>query len=458
MRRVDRTRLPAVGSDPDFDFPEIVRHDLLNGLHVRTVRHSSVPVVTFVLQIGAGGSGADPTGREGLAALVADMTDEGTGPLSALDVSDALARIGADLDLDVSGDAATFSLTTLTRFASRGAALLADIVTRPSLREADFERVRQLRLDRLRQLKDVPSAVAERTFLRLLYGPHPYGHLSIGADATLRQLSLDDMRSFHARVFQPASATLVVCGAGTHDGLAREAEAAFADWAGAGPAAAGSAVADGDPREVPLVRLALVDREGATQSELRVGQLTTRRSTPDYPALLMMNAVVGGQFASRLNLKLREEKGYTYGARTGFDWRRGVSPFALQASVHTAATADAVACVRVELDDIRGSRPPTPEEMALAKASLTRGYPRLFETAQQVARAVSQLALYELPDTYFSEFGPRVNAVTDGEVVRAAARHLDPDRMTTVIVGDQSAVASSIGTIGLGEPRILPNE
>ena len=160
------------------------------------------------------------------------------------------------------------------------------------------------------------------------------------------------------------------------------------------------AAADIQPAE-PRRHVAVVAREGAAQSELRIGHLSARRDTPDYPALLVMNAVLGGQFVSRINLKLREEKGYTYGARTGFDWRRGLAPFSLQASVHTAATADAIRDSLNELEAIRGSRPPSDTEMALAKASLTRGYPRNFETAQQVARSVAQLALYGLPDTYF---------------------------------------------------------
>ncbi len=166
---VDRTRLPDVGPDPSFTFPAIVHRTLPNGLRVRAVEHHSVPVMTFVLQL-AGGSGADVDGREGLAALLADMVDEGTGSLSAIEISDAMARIGAEYDVDVAADATTFTLTTVTRFAARGAALLASLITAPSLRETDFDRVRQLRLDRLRQLKDMAPAVAERTFLHLLYG------------------------------------------------------------------------------------------------------------------------------------------------------------------------------------------------------------------------------------------------------------------------------------------------
>jgi predicted Zn-dependent peptidase len=168
-----------------------------------------------------------------------------------------------------------------------------------------------------------------------------------------------------------------------------------------------------------------------------------------------MNAVLGGQFTSRVNLKLREEKGFTYGAHTGFDWRRGLGPFSLEASVHTASTAEAVADSLREFDDIRGARPPTSDEMELAKASLTRGYPRGFETAEQVARSVASHALHGLSDTYFEEFVPKIEAVASDDVVRAAVRYIDPSRLTTLIVGDYEAIGDSLDRLALGEWQIL---
>jgi zinc protease len=454
---VDRTRLPEVGADPSFHFPAIARHRLSNGLDVRTVEHRSVPVVTFVLQVSAG-SAADPSRLHGLAAITADMLDEGTGSRSAIDVSEAIAAIGAEFDMDVAPDATLITLTTLTRFADRGASLLADIVVRPAMREEDFARVRQLRLDRLRQLRDVPPAVAERAFLRLLYGDHPYGHVPIGSDGSLRGVTLEDVRAFHRACYRPGRARIVAVGDMTHEELQAVAERAFGGWSESEDGAARADAAGALPSAVNGTRLAVVPRERATQSELRIGHLTTSRNTPDYPALLMLNAVLGGQFVSRVNLKLREEKGYTYGARTAFDWRRGISPFSLYASVHTAATADAVADSLHELEGIRGGRPVADREMSLARAALTRGYPRSFETAQQVARSVAQLVLYDLPDSYFEEFVPRVAAVTADEVTRVAQRHLDPSRMITVIVGDHHAIADSLAGLQLGDPAILPSD
>jgi predicted Zn-dependent peptidase len=200
----------------------------------------------------------------------------------------------------------------------------------------------------------------------------------------------------------------------------------------------------------------LVDRPGAAQSELRLGHLGVRRCTADYHALIVLNMILGGQFTSRLNLKLREEKGYTYGVRTLFDCRRGRGPFVAQLAVQTKVTAEAIADAVAEIESIRGQEPPRPEELDLARAGLTRGYPRNFETAEQIARAVVQMALYGLPEDYFEQFVPTVAGMDAARVTAAAGRHLDPARLLTVIVGDQAAIGSSLSGLALGELRVMP--
>ena len=454
---VDRSALPPMGPDPPFRLPAVVRHHLANGLEVRTVEHQTVPLVSIVLHVPRGGSGSDPDGREGLAALTADMIDEGTGDLDAIDVSDALARIGASYTGRAGSDSAVFALSTLARHADRGAGLLADLVVRPSLREDDAERVRQQRLDLLRQLHDVPYAAAEREFLRVLYGAHPYGHPAIGRAGALRATTGDDIAEFHSSAYRPEGATLIVAGALAHEALARVAEHAFGEWTS--PASQPRPVAtDREVVQPRNGRLIVVPRAGAQQSELWVGVLTAPRATPDYPALLVMNAILGGEFVSRLNTKLREEKGITYVARTGFDWRAGLSPFLLQTRVETPATAEAIADARDEMGAIRARRPPLPDEMSVAVAALTRGFPRNFETVEQVARSVGRLAVYGLPDTYFEEFVPAVRAVTREDVTRVAEQYLDPVRLSTLVVGDHAAIAASLAGLGLGEPVLRPSD
>jgi zinc protease len=435
-------------------------------MRVWSVRHASVPVITFVLLLRRG-SASDPPGKEGLAALTVDMLDEGSGHRTAIEMHQALANVGAQFDTDIGADAAAATMMALGRFAGPGLTLVADMVARPSLTADDFQRVRQLRLHRLTQLRDVPGAVADRIFIRLLYGPHPYGHTSMGTETSLAALTVDDVRSFHAKAIRPEIATLVAVGDCDHAQIERLAAEAFAGW---GSADGGRPPVETmtDPDAFPVgpferdqertARLFIVPRPGAPQSELRIGHVAVARSTPDYHSLVAANMILGGQFVSRINLNLREDKGFTYGARTAFDFRRMRGPFSLQASVQTAATARAIEESLSEIAAIRGPRPATAEELALGVAALTRGYARNFETAEQIARAATQIALYDLPDDYFVQFVPNVERVTTADVTRAAAAHLDPARLVVLVVGDLQAVGDDLRQLGLGEPVVLSSE
>jgi predicted Zn-dependent peptidase len=428
---------------------------LSNGLDVRAIAHRNVPVVSVALLV-PGGTAADPADRPGLAAFTSDLLDEGSAGRSALDVSDLLARYGADFDVDVGPDAVVVALTTLTRFLQPALQLLAEMTTQPNLAAADIERVRKLRLERLRQLRDHAPAVAERAFMRLLYRAHPYGHLGLGTDAALEATTSADIKTFHAAAFVPSGATFVIAGDADVSELFAAVHEAFGSWETATDAPTINRLAGlAAPPLVPEHRLAVVHRPGAAQSELRIGHICASRDTPDYHAMVLLNMILGGQFVSRVNMNLRQDKGYTYGVRTGFDLRRGLGPFVLQTSVGTDVTAAAIREALKELDDIRGTRPATDEELALARASVTRGYPRGFETAQQVARGVASLALHGLPDTYFEEFVPRVEAVTREDIARVALQYVDSARMVTLAVGDHDRIASTLTPLNLGEPLIL---
>jgi len=448
--KIDRTRLPQPGRSGRFVFPAIEKSALSNGLGIWTVRHDAVPIVTCILLIRSG-SASDPPGKDGLAAMTVDMLDEGSGGRSAILMHEALARIGAQFDTDVGSDAAAVSVSVLRRFVDRGLSIVADMAVRPSLAEADFERVRQLRLHRLVQLRDLPAAVADRAFIRMLYGEHPYGHTPIGSEVSLAAMGIDDVRRFHSRAIGPSSATLIAVGDCDHAEIHRIASDAFGGWSGSDQA---DDLAPIGPPPAPA-RLNVVPRPGAPQSELRIGHVAAARTTPDYHALVAANMVLGGQFVSRINSNLREDKGLTYGARTAFDFRRMPGPFALQVSVETAGTARAIAEALDEIDAIRGRRPITDEELALGVATLTRGYARNFETAEQIARAAMQIALYDLPDDYFAQYVPRVEAIAPAEATAAASRHLDPARLVTVAVGDLEAIERDLQALNLGAPVVL---
>lgn len=450
---VDRSRLPPLAEIPHYQFPRIERRTLSTGLRVWTVEHRAVPLISVLVLIRRGAA-ADPAGGEGLAAIVGDLLDEGAADLDALALHEALGRIGAQLDTEVGSDATLLGLTVLSRFADRGLGLLASMICQPRMDVRDFERVRDLRLNRLVQIRDMPPALADRAFTELIYPNHPYGHLSIGTEPALRSLRLDDVQRFHAEAYVPSNVTVIAAGDATHAELATLVNRGFGAWRPRDGSAAPADIVPGLPAP-PSTRLALLHKPEAKQSELRLGHMSVRRSHPDYQRLLVLNMVLGGQFVSRINMNLREDKGYTYGARTGFDARRGPGPFLLQASVQSEATGDAIREAIGEIEAIRGTRPVTAKELEIGRAALTRGYPRNFETAEQIARAAAQMALHDLPDDYYSTFVPQLLAIDETQVTAAAERHLNPSRLLTVVVGDRERIDGSVSGLGLGEPLDL---
>jgi predicted Zn-dependent peptidase len=324
----------------------------------------------------------------------------------------------------------------------------------------DFDRVRQLRLTRLLQVRDVPSAIADRAFLQLVYGSHPYGHPALGTETALRQLSIEDVVAFHRLAYVPTAATLVAAGEVTAAELEELAADVFGGWEATRAEASGFLdrrdAALVEPPAAPISRLALVGKPGAPQTELRIGHVALSRNTPDYHALIVVNMVLGGQFVSRMNMKLRQEKGYTYGARTAFDFRRGRGPFLLNASVQNDAAGDAIREAVGEIEAIRHDRPPMPEEVEIARAALTRGYARNFETVEQMARAMGQLVLFGLPDDYFDTFASKVCEVDVERARAAAATHIHPEKLAIAIVADEETVRPQLRGTGLGEPTLLP--
>ena len=456
MIAVDRSRLPVSGPPRPFVFPTITRVQLANALDVRAVAHHAAPVVSIAAVV-RGGSSADPASRAGLAAFTADLLDDGAGGLDGPGLADVFARIGAEADIEVWPDATVVSITTMARHAPRALELLADLLIRPRFADDDVERVRGLRLDRLRQMRAQASTLADQAFTRAIYGAHPYGHPGIGDPAAVRATTAAEIRAFHKVTCTPLATSLVITGALDPARALDLAEATLGRWTAA-PAEAADAADLLHLAPPARGRVLIVPRLGAPQSELRIGQVSAARDTPDYHALLLWNAVLGGQFVSRLNLNLRQAKGYTYGVRSGFDFRRAPGPFSVHTSVQTAATADAVSEVLREIAELADTRPVTPDELARAKAAVGLGYPRGFETAQQVARAVAQLSLHDLQPDHFEQFGPRLNAVTLEALPAAANRHVQPAALTAVVVGDPDVVGPQFADRGVAVESVAEEE
>jgi zinc protease len=428
---------PAPGAATPVRFPRIARERLDNGLRIWTIPYGAIPVATVMLVIGRG-TGDDPAHQHGLASLTGDLLDEGAGDFDAIALAEAFARIGAHLDIDVGPDVMTVSCSGLSRALDRIIELVGAVVRRPRLEAPDFARVRELRVNRLRQLSRSAGTVADRTYVSAVFGDHAYGHGALGTTAALEAMTVDHARGFWRSHVGPSIATLIVAGDVAPAGVTAAARREFDTWdATIGPSSVGAAPAVDD------ARILLVDRPGAAQSELRIGHVAPARSTPDYHALVVLNAVLGGQFTSRINRRLREEKGITYGAHTSFDFRRLAGSFSCDTSVQSDATAAAVADVLAEFRAVRDA-PVSGEELAAARASLTRGYVRNFETAAQIVRAATQLAVHGLPDDMFDRFVPAVEAVGGDDVLLAATRYVRPDTATVVVVGDATACAGSL--------------
>jgi zinc protease len=439
----DRFILPGVGPLAHVRFPGIAKQTLENGLHVWSIAQPAVPVVSLMLVLDAG-TASDPADRPGLTGLVADLLDEGAGSRNAIALSDALSRIGSHLEIDTAPDATSIGLTTLTRFLPQALELLADVVTRPHLAEADLARVRELRLNRLRQMRRLPGAAGDRALLAAIFGPHPYGHGAFGTTRALETITADEARAFWSASFGPARTTLVVAGDVDGGEAVDVARAAFGHWSGGRPRTPVPS-----PAAPPVAgRVLIVNRPGSPQSDLRVGHAGPPRHTTAYHPLVTLNAILGGQFTSRINRKLREAMGVTYGARTAFDFRVAGGSFACDASVDAAATAAAIVEILKECEMIRAADAVGPEELARAKASLTRGYVKHFETSGQLARAAAQIVTFELDEDEYDRFVPRIEAVGEAEIAATARAFLHPADAAIVVVGDAERCGKDLESVG----------
>lgn len=447
-----RFEMPGPGQPAAVRFPEIVRTVLDNGLAVWVVPAAAAPVTAIRLVVNRG-SAADPDDRPGLVSLTVDLMDEGAGALDGIALADAFGRLGTSLHAEVGADVTVFGLTVVSRHVERALALLSDVLRRPTFEAADFERIRELRVNRLRQVSRSPGPPASRAFVEAVCGSHPYGHGSLGTTRAVEAARLDELRACWARNIGPSGATLILATDRAPDAVVDAAGAVFAGWSSPAPSAA-VAIPELVATTGPVVHL--IDRPGAPQSELRVGHVGPARRTDAYHALLAMNGVLGSEFSSRINRNLRERRGVTYGARSAFDFRRYGGLFTAEASVDGDATALSIAEILSEMEAIRRPESVSPAELARARASLTRGYVRGFETAGHLAHAASQLATHGLSPDVFDAFVPRIEAVSEQDVLDVATRFVHPEQASVVVSGDAARWQSSLEALGRPVRLITP--
>lgn len=447
----DRSHHPQPGPPPALHLPAIQKRKLSNGIPVWVVERHGVPVAQVTLVI-SGGASDDPPRQFGLAGITASMLDRGAGTRSALDFSDAVESLGAELRTAAGMDSSVVRLHVPVARLADALALMADVVERPTFPREELDRVRQERLTAILQAHDQPATISTAALSRVLYGQaHRYGTPLFGTADAVKRFTVDEVRGFYNGEYRPDNATLLVVGDVTVDGIVSLLERRFGPWK---PSAGQRRHASLPAVSAPSARaLYLVDKPGAPQSQIRIGDIGVARATPDYFPIEVMNTILGGSFTSRLNNNLREQHGYAYGAGSGFDMRASAGPFAASAGVQTDKTTEAL---KEFFNELNGILKPVPaEELEREKNYIALRYPGEFETTGDISRRLEDALIYHLPDDYFSTYIDRIQAVTAANVEQAARAHIHPDRMAVVIVGDLKTIEPGIRSLNLGPIKVM---
>ena len=436
--------LPKGGPDPKFTLPAIDKSTLSNGLNVWVVQQHELPIVSMNLVINAGGT-LESAEKSGVASMTAAMLTQGTKKRTALEISNAIQTMGAQLNAGSSWDNSGVSLQTLTKNLDSALDYYADVVMNPAFPENEFQQLKRRTLAGFIQRKQSNTAVAGVVYDKVLYGDQPYSRQLSGDEKTVNGLDRSDLVKFYEANYRPNNATLIVVGDVTPADVRAKLERSFAGWQRGNVTAAKLQ----EQRMAAKPAIYIVDKPGASQSSINIGQVGIDRSNPDYYAVQVMNSILGGSGTARLYMNLREDKGYTYGAYSRFVYRRGAGPFSAGGEIQTVSTKEAVQEFMKELTGIRGARPITPQELETNKQSFIRRFPSGFETVGGISNQLANLVVYGLPDTYFNDYIAKVNAVTIDDVNRVANKYLDPSKMAIVIVGDRKAIEPKLSELGM---------
>jgi zinc protease len=428
-------------------------------MQVLTVHVPGRPLVSANLLVRQGASD-EPAPLAGVTILAARALTEGTARYPGVELIEASERLGATLHAEASWDVFAASVDVAAPRLRAALELLAELVLHPTFPEEDVARLRDERLNDLLQARAEPRRRVEQAFAASIYtADSPYSRSVAGDEESVPRLSRDRLVAIHQALLRPERAALIVGGDLSGLDLPRMASEVFGAL-GSVPGGRGDGNAVAAPRAESAIDRTIVrlhDRPGSVQSEVRIGHVGIPRRVPDFHAVQVMASILGGLFNSRLQMNLREDKGYTYGIGAGFDMRRGAGPFAVRTAVHTAATVRAISESLAELRRIRESRV-TDAELAAARDYLVGVFPLRFETPGAVVAALGGLFAHGLPDDELARYRPLVEAVTAEDVQTAALEHIDPDRVAIVVVGDADAIASDLEAAGFGELEIVREE
>jgi zinc protease len=440
---------PPPGMPRPYHFPHFTHDRLSNGLTIWTVPLPDRDLVSVHLLVDAGAA-SESEAEAGIAALAAETLVTGTRRLDGHAFAEATERLGIELHADSSWDLARAGFLALgDRFAA-GLELLAEMVLEPRFDEGEFDRLREERLADILQARSEPGRLADEHFLRQCYpDDSPYGRLNAGMPESVEPLTVAQARAHHDRHWRPDRAHLVVAGPITAAEARDAAESSLGAWDGTSPGHRSIAAADRGGR-----RIVVVDRPGSVQSEIRVGHVGIARDYADYFPAIVMASLLGGTFSSRLNQRLREELGYTYGARAAFDPRRSAGPFIARAAVHTEVTADAVRETLALLEGMRAAEPAA-DELKEVTDFLVGVFPLRFETTAGAAAGIEPVAVYGLDHDWWATYRDRIEAVGPREVHAAARALLRPAEALVVLTGDAAAVRPALEAADLGSVEVI---
>jgi zinc protease len=438
---INRAIKPVPSDDITFHLPAFEKFDLENGLKVFFVKRSQLPILRFNLILNAG-TRFDPEGKKGMVNLFSMMLDEGAGDYNALELNDEFDILGSNFDINTNNDNIFISLRTLKENKERSLELFSDVVKKPHFDDNAYAREQRKILTRILQLKDDSEEIANIVFENQLFGKsNPYSYPIIGLEQDIKSVAVNDLKDFYKNYFTPRNAAMVVVGDSEKEEIKYLLNKYFRDWD-----EGGTRTEQRVSNSHNEANIYLVHKEGAVQTEIRLGHISSERNSPDYFSKMLLNTVLGGQFTSRINLNLRENKGYTYGAFSRFNYYKDAAYFYVSTSVNAENTGNALREIIKELKGVKDGI--TAGELEFAQSSLIRKFPSNFETNRHIAANISTMIIHSLPDDYFDTYLDNIKQVTISDVNKSAIDTIHPEDALIVVAGDRKTIYNQLGEFG----------